>query len=173
MAPSVFTTLLGDELDTLGGALRKFSEQPDCAKGELTVTHHPGRMARFFILVLRLPAQGSQQVTSIRVKRSSKGEVWNRVIGKSRFRTKHRAVGQYLEERAWPFRFLHQVQVDNGVLRYRQAKVYLLGVRLPHLFSPIIAAEAHGDERGWTLELTVSCPRCGPICHYEGWIETT
>jgi len=169
---SVFRTLLGARLDSLGGALRTFSDQPSAARGELTVTHHPGRMARFFIFILRLPAEGAKQPTEINVRSEPNLEVWSRRIGKSRFRTKHRAIGDFLEERAWPFRFLHQVSVEEGVMRYRQIHVYLLGLKLPHLFSPIIEAKAFGNEHGWTLDLTVSCPRCGPICHYEGWIET-
>lgn len=171
MTPSVFRSLLGDDLDSLGGALQRFSENPNNAHGQLTVTHHPGRMARFFIWILRLPAEGTQQVTTIRVECSPTTETWNRVIGRSKFRTRHRAKGGYLEERAGPFRFLHDVSIDDGVLRYRQAHVYLLGIKLPRVFSPIIDAEAQGDNKGWTLDLTVSCPRCGPICHYTGWIE--
>lgn len=164
----MFQTLLGNQLQSLGGALRRFSEEPGSASGELTVEHHAGRMARFFIWALRLPREGVHQATTIRVQRTDTQETWNRMIGSSRFRTRHRAHDGYLEERAWPFRFLHEVKVDEGVLRYRQARVYLLGIPLPHLFSPIIEAEAKGDDTGWTLDLTVSCPRCGPICRYAG-----
>lgn len=170
MSASVFRVLLGEKLDWLRGALRQFSDSPTSAEGELTVTHHPGRMARFFIWILRLPKAGCDQPTKIEVRRSETTEVWNRRIGSSRFRTRHRVLGPYLEERVGFFRFVHVVSVVDGGLHYRQERVYFLGLRLPHTFSPIVEAHAEGDERGWTLELTVSCPRCGPICRYEGWI---
>lgn len=171
MSGSVFRRLLSQDLDQVSGALRRFSDEPLAAEGRLTVTHHPGRAARFFIWILRLPKAGEEQATRIKVRREPLGEVWDRTIGQSRFITRHRVRGDLLEERAGLFRFLHRVEVDHGVLRYRQERVYLLGIRLPRLFSPIIDAEADGDERGWRLNLVVSCPRCGPICRYEGWVE--
>jgi hypothetical protein len=166
----VFRSLLGSELDQLSEALRRFSDAPTSAQGELTVTHHTGRMARFFIWILRLPKAGRGQTTTIQVSRTERTEYWRRRIGSSRFQTRHRALGPYLEERAGLFRFVHVVSVVDGGLHYRQERVYFLGLRLPHVFSPIIEAHADGDDRGWTLDLTVSCPRCGPICRYEGWI---
>ncbi|HAY13503.1 MAG TPA: DUF4166 domain-containing protein [Fimbriimonadaceae bacterium] len=171
MEPSVFRSLLGPQLDEVGGALRRFSDVPQSAEGSLTVTHHPGRMARFFIKILKLPAAGTLLPTRIAVQSNPQREIWQRSIGRSRLRTQHRAVGTYLEERVGLFRFLHQIYVENGAMKYHQEKVFLLGIPLPHTFSPIIDATASGDEKGWELDLTVSCPRCGPICQYKGWIE--
>jgi hypothetical protein len=125
-------------------------------------------MARFFIWILKLPKEGPDQDTTIQVELSENLERWNRKIGRSRFRTKHRAVEGLLEERAGYFRFMHRVSVVNGGLNYHQERVYFCGIRLPLLFSPIIDANASGDDTGWILDLTVSCPRCGPICHYTG-----
>ena len=170
-APSVFRSLLREKLDSVCGSLQRFSDAPQGASGTLTVTHHPGRMARFFIWILRLPKEGENLVTRISVKSNPRGEVWTRSIGSSRFVTRHRVVGDLLEERAGLFRFLHEVDVQQGALQYRQVRVYFLGIRLPRNFSPIIDAEAKGDEHGWKLDLVVSCPRCGPICRYEGWVE--
>jgi Domain of unknown function (DUF4166) len=168
MPTSVFRNLLGPELDQINGALREFSDQPQSAHGTLEVTHHPGRMARFFIWILKLPKAGAGQDTTIQVATAENLERWNRRIGQSRFRTRHRAVDGLLEERAGYFRFMHRVTVVDGGINYHQVRVYFLGIRLPRLFSPIIDANAAGDESGWILDLTVSCPRCGPICHYTG-----
>ncbi len=170
MDKSVFRRLLGDELNEVSGALREFSDAPSAAAGTLTVRHHPGRMARFFIWALRLPKEGAGQPTTIQIQCSGGREYWNRTIGRARFCTRHSVVEGWLEETTGRFRFLHRVSVVDGGLHYRQERVYFLGIRLPHVLSPIISAYAKGDERGWQLDLTVSCPRCGPICQYEGWI---
>lgn len=171
MGASVFRQLLGSELDLVDGALRRFSDDPSAAAGSLDVTHHTGRMARFFIWLLKLPKEGTGQTTVINIESKGACERWNRTIGESRFRTKHAVRAGLLEERAGKFRFLHEVSVVEGGLHYRQVRVYFCGIRLPELFSPIIQARAAGDEVGWKLDLTVSCPRCGPICQYRGWIQ--
>jgi len=173
MARSVFRELLGTELDGVSGALKRFSDAPTAATGSLDVRHHTGRTARFFIWLLGLPKEGTNQPTTVAVKGLHGVETWNRKIGASKFRTRHAVVDGLLEERAGKFRFLHKVAVVDGGIKYTQERVYFLGVRLPHLFSPIIVAFAKGDDHGWTLDLTVSCPRCGPICEYSGWIEVS
>ncbi|MBI1756630.1 MAG: DUF4166 domain-containing protein [Fimbriimonas ginsengisoli] len=172
MGESVFRKLLGPALDSVEGALRKFSDEPCAAAGSLDVVHHPGRMARFFIWILALPKEGCGQPTSIVIERSSDCEKWNRRIGASRFSSRHSIVDGMLVEKAGRFRFLHRVSVVDGGIHYHQERVYFLGIRLPLLFSPIIDANAKGDERGWKLDVTVSCPRCGPICQYSGWIAS-
>ncbi len=172
MSQSVFRELLGDQLDQVEGVLRAFSDHPVAADGALDVTHHPGRMARFFIWILALPKEGKNQPTHIKIDRTPGVERWNRRIGRSKFRTRHAVVDGLLEERAGRFRFLHRVSVVDGGLHYHQERVYFLGIKLPLTFSPIIEANAKGDAQGWSLDLMVSCPRCGPICQYRGWIQS-
>lgn len=171
MNQSVFREILGADLGSVSGALGAFSDAPSKASGHLDVKHHPGRMARFFIWILKLPKEGTDQPVSIEIERKPKLERWRRRIGDSRFVTRHRAMGKYLEEKAGLFRFVHKVSAADGGMNYHQVRVYFLGIRLPHVFSPIINATAKGDDKGWLLDLTVSCPRCGPICQYKGWIE--
>lgn len=165
---SLLRQLLGDQIESLHGALKDFTENPGRAQGSLTVTHHTGRMARFFIWLLRLPAAGDNLAATIQVTAKPTSEEWHRVIGPSQFRSQQRVKNGHLEELAGPFRFVQRVAVQDGTLHYRHTEVYLLGLRLPRLMSPIIDAEARGDATGWDVAVTVSCPRCGPICHYEG-----
>lgn len=174
MAPatqeSVFRRLLGPQLDTVEGALFKFSEHPSRAVGNLTVTHHPGKSARFFIWLLRLPKEGQNLPIVVQILSQTGREFWQRVIGTSTLQTRHDVVQDRLEEKVGHFRFLHIVTVVEGGLHYRQERVYFCGIRLPKFMSPIVDAYAKGDETGWNLSVTVSCPRCGLICQYQGWI---
>ena len=170
MEQSVFGKLLGSNLERVDGVLKDFSISPSAAAGTLNVVHHTGKMARFFIWILGLPKEGENQHTTVKVEYKKGQEYWNRRIGISKFRTKHAAVDGYLEETAGRFKFLHEVTVVDGGINYHQVRVYFLGIRLPRVMSPIIDATAKGDDAGWMLDLTVSCPRCGPICQYKGWI---
>lgn len=168
--PSVFRRLLGSQLESVEGALFQFSEHPSRAVGTLTVKHHTGKSARFFIWLLRLPKEGQDLPIVVQIISQTGREFWQRVIGASVLQTRHDVVQDWLEEKVGRFRFLHRVTVVEGGLHYRQERVYYCGIRLPRFLSPIVEAYAKGDETGWNLNVTVSCPRCGPICQYQGWI---
>lgn len=171
MSSSLLRRLLGADLDQVGQALRDFSDNPRQAEGFLSVWHHPGRIARFMIRVMKLPAEGQDQMTTVDVDQQPGREVWRRSIGETRFQTRQAVVGQLLEEASGPFRFRYEILVEEGVLRYRQARALFLGIPLPRFLSPMTDAEVRGDDAGWTVRVTVSCPRCGPIFGYSGRIE--
>ncbi len=165
---SLFRKLLGSELDKVQGGLSAFLDSPGAAEGNLTVRHHPGKSARFFIRLLRLPKEGTDMPTRLDVSIDDESEYWRRQIGQSRLKSRHRIREGKLEEQMWPFSFLYDVELKGGALTYTQTEVRLLGMKLPSTFSPIVGGEVIGRGDGWWMRISVSCPRCGPICVYEG-----
>jgi hypothetical protein len=85
----------------------------------------------------------------IRFIKGQNSEEWDRHFGKSRFHTVMKREGPYLAEHlvAFPVTFVYEVTADRKGFSLHVAQVRFLGIPLPSLFRPTLAARA-GEWRG-------------------------
>ena len=95
----------------------------------MAVEHGPGWLTRPLIWLMKLPAAGPGQRVWLDLCGDRSGLVWTRRIGDAILRTRQRARGPRIVERAGLGRVAFDLEIDNGALRYRQASIRVAGPR--------------------------------------------
>ena len=80
-------------------------------------------ISRLLIALMKLPAAGSRQPVQLEVTADGAELIWTRRIGATILRTRQRASGSRLVERAGVGRISFALAVEDGALLYRQLSI--------------------------------------------------
>ena len=122
---------------------------------------------RPLIWLMKLPAAGPQQPVQLEVFEDGDELVWSRQIGRSELRTRQRAGGSRLVERAGPGLVSFDLTVQDGALTYRNSMLCVAGLAVPSTLSPCVGAVVAPTADGWRVAVTVEW-RGKLVCRYAG-----
>jgi predicted DCC family thiol-disulfide oxidoreductase YuxK len=109
----------------------------------------------------------------IRFIKGEDRETWDRRFGASRFTTVMQQNGRHLTERlvGFPVTFIYDVAADRGGFSLHVVRVRFLGIPLPRLLRPTLAARA-GEWRGrYRFSTLVGFWFCGRVVSYFGYLD--
>ena len=179
---ALYPRVLGDDWFELAAAIRAAHlDEPASmlrAKGSFTVRRADRTLARFFVRVLRMPAEGDGVETRLSVFRNGSGERWCRTFGGRRLATVQYERGAgLLAERFGLLELRFRLAVEGGALIYEQAGASiglgLLMLPLPRRISPQVSAreEPVAASRRMRSAVRIELPLLGLLITYSGEIE--
>lgn len=131
----LYPRLLGAEWRALAPAVRRahFGGRSRRLAGSLTVELGPGRWARLFRWVFRLPRRAGPAATTLEIAGDGDAETWSRRIGDWCLVSRQEAAGEALCEIVRPLAFVFRLEREGEALRYRQVglRLRLPGASLP------------------------------------------
>jgi Domain of unknown function (DUF4166) len=168
--PSLYERLLGRNYRELAHVLQKFhaADSHGKARGKLAVEHGSGKTARFLAWVMRLPEETAQVDVTLQISADRDFEVWDRTFGSRKLRTRCSAWQGLLIESMGPVVLGFELIVEEGGLRFRHKRAWLLGVPLPRWCAPHAQAEVMPAGERWKIDLRLVHPLLGPIVRYHG-----
>jgi hypothetical protein len=94
-------------------------------------------------------------------------------FGKSRFHTIMKQGGQYLAEHlvAFPVTFVYDVRADRKGFSLHVVRVRFLGIALPRLLQPTLAARASEWRGRYQFSTMVGFWFCGRVISYFGYLD--
>jgi hypothetical protein len=139
------------------------------AAGEGTVARGRNIFARLMAAIARFPPAGTWAVHVAFAERDGR-ERWTRDFGGHVFSSELAARGGLAVERFGPMRFCFALAATKDGLGMHLRRWSLLGIRLPLILAPRIAArERQADDR-FHFDVRLSFPLLGEIVHYTGWL---
>lgn len=167
--PTLYQRILGASFTDLHPILQHFHASPRAsATGTFRVTHGPGRLGRFFALLLRVPPEGEAVRVLLGVRPAGRGESWVRSFDGSPFVTTQTAAGGLLWERSGPLAFGFALDAADGGLTFVTRRATLMGLPLPAWAAPDVSARVEADGEGWAVCVRLSLPLAGQILEYRG-----
>ena len=167
---SPYEAVLGPAFASLHAHVRRAHLPPLRAQGTITVEHGPGWLTRPLIWLMKLPAAGPAQPVALDLVWDGGDLVWTRRIGDSTLRTRQRASGARIVERAGLGRVAFDLEIENGALLYRQSSIQVAGLSVPSFVSPCVTAAVSATAEGWRVVVTVQWRR-RLVCRYAGTIR--
>jgi hypothetical protein len=137
------------------------------AKGRIDVEHGRGRLTAAMVWLMKLPAAGLRQPVWLEVSEDGADLVWTRRIGRVVLRTRQRAKGTRIVERAGSGSVAFALSVHDGALLYRQSSIHVAGLPLPSWSGPHVDAVVAATAEGWSVAVTVQW-RGRLVCRYGG-----
>ena len=167
---SLYRRILGDRLDALPSALRRFHDAVNggTAKGKFKVTRGPGRFRNLLASMISLPASGSDVPLELIVKADGAREHWIRRFGNHPMRTRQWKAGPLLIEAGGPMRFGFQLIANERGIQFKLIRAWFCLVRLPRFVFPRVEATETACEGGWDVMVQFSLPGAGMLIRYEG-----
>src|SRR5258708_27162417 len=146
MTDILLRNILGAAVDGMTEAVRRMHsiERTQDVRGISRVMGGTNVLSRLIRVVAALPRPAHRAPISIRFIKGLNDEEWDRRFGKSRFHTIMRQEGQYLAEHlvALPVTFVYDVRADQKGCALHSGRVGFLGILLPRLLQPTLAARA-------------------------------
>ena len=165
----LYERLLGTSFARLPAALRRFHGQDGgTAEFALEVTHEPGRLRKAVAFALRMPAAAARAPGTLVVTVRGDREVWVRTFPDVTLRTTQWLDAGRLVETAGPLQFVFGVDGDERGMRFSQTACRLFGLPLPRALAPRVETVVRGDERGWSVLVSIAAPLLGRIATYGG-----
>jgi predicted DCC family thiol-disulfide oxidoreductase YuxK len=167
--------IIGAAFDGMPEAVRRMHtiETAQEAAGTARVMGGANPLSRFARVIAGLPAPARRTPVRIRFAAGSDREEWDRRFGGSRFRTMVRQEGPHLAERlaALPITFVYDVRAGHRGFSLHVVQVRLLGLPLPRLLRPAVAARA-GEWRGrYRFGILAGFWFCGRVVSYAGVLD--
>jgi hypothetical protein len=138
----------------------------------MDVVHGEGWLAQPIIWLMHLPGAGPRQSVRLDVAEDGAQLVWTREIGTSILRTRQLAGGSRLVERLGLGSISFDLAADAGALLYRHSSMQFVGLPVPSLLSPRVAAVVSATADGWHVDVTVTW-RDRIVCHYAGAVRAS
>ncbi len=169
----LYRRVLGDGFDRLPAPVRRMHEisEPSTAVGQAEITRGQSPLAGLIGGLARLPAAGSDVPTTVLFSPGDGSELWRRTFGRSSFQTVLSAApGRpgHLVERLGLMRFLLRVPVEDEGLSMILTGMTVLGIPVPRLLWPRIAATERVEDGLFAFDVSVSAPIGGLIIRYRG-----
>jgi hypothetical protein len=175
MTGILLRNILGARFDDMPGPVRRIHgiERTQDAAGTSRIMGGVNPLGRLVRIVAGLPAPARQAPVHVRFIKGPDREEWDRRFGGSQFHTVMTQEGPHLAERlaALPVTFVYEVRAGRRGFSLHVVKVRVLGVPLPRLLRPVVAARA-GEWRGrYRFGITAGFWFCGRVVSYAGWLD--
>jgi len=175
MTDILLRNILGGKFDEMPEAVRRMHsiEKTQDVHGISRVMGGTNPLSWLIRIIAALPSPTHRAPIYIRFIKGQDSEEWDRHFGKSRFHTVMRREGPYLAEHlvAFPVTFVYEVTADRKGFSLHVAKVRFLGIPLPRLLRPTLAARA-GQWRGrYRFSTMVGFWFCGRVISYFGYLD--
>jgi Domain of unknown function (DUF4166) len=175
MTDILLRNILGARFDAMPEAVRRMHSiaQTQDVRGISRVIGGKNPLSWLIRVIAALPTPTHRAPIYIRFIKGQNFEEWDRHFGKSRFHTIMKREGEYLAEHlvAFPVTFVHEVQADHRGFFLHVSKVRFLGIPLPRLLCPTLAARA-GEWRGrYRFSTMVGFWFCGRVISYFGYLD--
>ncbi|HEX8644983.1 MAG TPA: SDR family NAD(P)-dependent oxidoreductase [Allosphingosinicella sp.] len=172
--PPLYARLLGPVFHVLPTAVRALHDIGRCAtaEGQGSVVRGRSLFARLIGAVMRFPPAGTWP---LRVDFAEKGggERWTRDFGGHRFASTLSASGGRVVERFGALRFFFDLPAGPHGLAMHLVRWTCLGIPLPLVLAPHIAAREWEEAGRFRFEVAVAMPLTGEIVRYSGWLVPT
>ena len=175
MTDILLRSILGIGFDRMPEAVRRMHsiDKTQDARGISRVMGGTNLVSSIIRVVAMLPRPVQRAPIQIRFTRELDGEEWDRRFGNDRFRTAMKQEGRHLAERlaALPVTFVYQATADHRGFSLHVVQVRFLGIPLPRLLRPTLAARA-GEWRGrYRFSTVVGFWFCGRVISYFGYLD--
>lgn len=163
-----YNEIAGICFEQLAPPVKDAHRTPLSAQGIFQVERGTGRVARLLGALARLPRPGTEVLVTLEVVRAGDVLLWHRSFDGRSYRSFQRRVGDDLVEDVGPIRFHFRLECLRGSLIYRQRSVDLGRLRMPKRLQPTVDARVSDDPPGWRVDVRISHPFAGCLCHYSG-----
>jgi len=175
MTDVLLRDILGAGFDGMPEAVRRMHsiEKTQDVRGLSRVMGGTNPLSWLIRVMAALPRPAHRAPIHIRFVKGQHFEEWDRHFGKSRFHTIMKQEGKYLAEHlvAFPVTFVYEVRADQIGFSLHVAQVRFLGIPLPRLLRPTLAARA-GEWRGrYRFTTVVGFWFCGRVISYCGYLD--
>jgi hypothetical protein len=175
MTDILLRNILGAGFDEMPEAVRRMHSvaQTQDVRGISRVMGGTNPLSWLIRVMAALPTPTRRAPIYIRFIKGQNFEEWDRHFGKSRFHTVMKQEGPYLAEHlvAFPVTFVYEAKADRRGFSLHVAKVRFLGIPLPRLLRPTLAARA-GEWRGrYRFSTVVGFWFCGRVISYFGYLD--
>jgi len=173
-----YQQLLGESYSRLHSLVHRAHQAPLSAEGAMDVVHGDRLLTPLLVLLMKLPAQGTQLPVVLHVSNASTGGdgghggavamVWRRQIGGTVLDTRQFARAGRLVEQSGPgtVEFALQATAD-GALQYESTGAWFLRIPIPRCLAPRVRAQVSAHGSGWHVEVNVQW-RGHLVCRYGG-----
>lgn len=170
---ALYRRVLGAHFDVLPEAVRRLHDVsgPRSWVGSCEVERGTSLLARIAGWVQALPpaTDGMREGFRYAVGLDGEGEIWARGFeGMAAFTTRQWACGALLCERAGPMTMAFAVSVDERGLRLELERCFVLGVPLPRVLHPQIAARETEVDGVFWFDVSARFPTGGLLVRYRG-----
>ena len=177
---ALYPRLVGDAWAELDASVQHWHDatRQVQGRGQFTVRHGEGVLARFLAWLLRLPTAGEVLATRLVIVRHPWGETWSRTFaGKTLMTVQYQRGADLLAERLGGLEFRFRLWVIEHALEFwHTGTAGVLGplrVPLPRWLSPRITAREWAGPEAGSLQVAVriSLPFLGLLLAYEGCLK--
>lgn len=166
---TLYAELLGDSLAQLAEPLCTIHNHRGTAiyRGEVEVHRGKNLLARLCASVAKLPASYAGAI-EVEIVAAERVERWTRRFGAHVMRSRLHAHEGYLRERLGPVRFDFALETHEGAIRWRVARVRILGLPLPAAWFAGVRAVESVQNGLYVFDVRADLPGIGLIVHYAG-----
>lgn len=173
----VFRSALGPVWDQLPCAVRDLHDCVDTShwRGEAEVENGSSPLARLLRRLIGFPKAGRALPVQVEIRREGAREVWLRRFGDKTFHSVLAAHGPpgsgQVTERFGPLRFVVDLSLEAGALRYPVTRGWAFGLPLPRAVLPRSQSTEEMRAGRFHFDVAVSMPLVGLIVRYRGWLR--
>jgi predicted DCC family thiol-disulfide oxidoreductase YuxK len=175
MTDILLRNILGADFDQMPAAVRRMHsiDKTREVRGTSRVIGGKNPLSSLIRAMAALPRPTWRAPIHIRFVKDRDGEEWDRHFGTSRFHTMMKQEGRYLAEHlvASPITFVYEVKADNKGFSLHVRQVRFLGIPLPRLLRPTLAARAREWRGRYQFSTVVSFWFCGRVISYFGYLD--
>ncbi len=168
----LFAVLLGPAFDALPAPVRALHVAQGLCRytGTVDVDRGPGLLSRLVAIATRLPPAGSGPL-SVDIEATPQQERWTRFIGGRAMPSRLWRDGEVLCERLGLATFGFRLEVEDGALAWRVARVHVFGMPLPTRWFTGVGARESAEDGRYRFDVWASLPVAGRLVHYRGWLD--
>jgi Domain of unknown function (DUF4166) len=175
MTDILLRNILGAAFDGMPEAVRRMHsiERTQDVRGISRIMGGKNLLSWLIRVVAAFPTPTHRAPISIRFIKGLNDEEWDRRFGKSRFHTIMKREGQYLAEHlvAFPVTFVYDVKADQKGFSLHVVRVRFLGIPLPRLLQPTLAARPSEWRGRYQFSTMVGFWFCGRVISYFGYLD--
>lgn len=168
------STVLGRSFDDLPPAVRRLHDGwgRTVFEGRADISGATTWRGRMAARLAGFPTSDQTVPARVTIDAREGREIWTRDFGSKRFHSVLTSAAGTLAERFGPFRFLIDLAVADGALRYPVRRGFFWGIPLPAIVLPQSITREFEDETGrFRFDVAVRFRNGDLIAHYRGWLE--
>lgn len=150
--------------------IRRSHDVPQVSRGTFKVVRAENGLAGLTAKAIRLPKSGSEVQILLEVRWASDKVVWLRQFDREVLQTVHSFRNGRIEESMGWAAIVLRITVASASINVERVGAKFLGIPMPKLISPAVAGVVRPgpDDCSWRVEVVISHPWLGVLCHYHG-----